>query len=227
MAKLSADLLSQVKSTGLARVTSASTVADAILAVTNRLKVATLVTAQQVLDRTAVAGVVLQGLAQANVLTGKDGTGRPHVSCRTNFFLCTQDQIKAFLAKLSLCTTVEAVQTEYYAFIDEYAINGVIWDNESGWNQRGNQSTWTGNLRADATTGDISISNLTPEKPAVVIQAKSLSAALKVGAAPAAAQTASEPAAPVMKLFNGTPMAPAALLQLGFPQAAIDALPNA
>lgn len=233
MAKLSSSLLPQVKSTGLARVTSAKTVDEAIASVTARVNAVILVTQQQVIDRTAVAGVVLQGLAQANVLTGKDGSGRPHVSVRTNFFLATKGEVNAFLTKLPMCQSVEAVLTEYYAFIDQHSINGVIWDNEESWNHRGNQSTWSGYLRVDAWTGDVSISGLVPEKPAVVIRAKPLSAALSVGNAPAIpapnapAPAPQAPTAPVMKSFNGAAYSVADLLAAGWQQAAIDALPNA
>lgn len=174
MAKLSSELLPQVKSTGLARITNATSVVEAIATVKQRLLSATLVSVQDVLNRSAVAGVVLQGAAQANVLTGKDGTGRPHIAVRTNFMLANGVQINGFLANLSQMTTIEDVQEAYYAFLDEHTINGVIWDNEASWEQRGNQGKWSGYLRADATTGDVSISGLTPEKPQHVIRAKEI-----------------------------------------------------
>lgn len=235
MAKLNSAHLSKVQTSGLARVSRVSTVLEAVTAIKSRLALATLVTVQQVLDRTAVSGVVLAGLAQANVLTGSDGTGRPHCSVRSNFYLCTQAEIDTFVAGLAGLGTVEEVQTAYYAFVDEFAINGVIWDNETAWSQRGNQGTFTGYLRADGTTGDVSISGLTAEKPTVVLAAKkmpSLSASIPVAPsvnipAPSGMPTPPAPQAPAMKAYNGTAYSPADLLAAGWQQAAIDALPNA
>lgn len=237
MAKLQSVHLSKVQTSGLARVGKAASVVDAVTAIKSRLALATLVTVQQVLDRTAVSGVVLAGLAQANVLTGADGTGRPHCSVRSNFYLCTQADIDTFIAGLASLQTVEEVQAAYYSFVDEYAINGVIWDNEESWKQRGNQGTFTGYLRADGTTGDVSISGLTAEKPAVVLAAKkmpSLNASIPVSTPsgiPAPPQAGSvpppPPAAPAMKLLNGTAYSAADLLANNYTQAQIDALPNA
>lgn len=236
MAKLQSVHLSKVQTSGLARVGKAASVVDAVTAIKSRLALATLVTVQQVLDRTAVSGVVLAGLAQANVLTGADGTGRPHCSVRSNFYLCTQADIDTFIAGLASLQTVEEVQAAYYSFVDEYAINGVIWDNEESWKQRGNQGTFTGYLRADGTTGDVSISGLTAEKPAVVLAAKkmpSLNASIPVAPAasvpppPQAGSVPPPPPAPAMKLLNGTAYSAADLLANNYTQAQIDALPNA
>jgi hypothetical protein len=237
MAKLASVHLSKVQTGGLARVSKVGTVAEAVTAVTNRIKAATLVTVQQVLDRTAVAGVVLSGLAQANVLTGADGSGKPHVSVRSNFFLATQTECDAFVASLSTLQTVEAVQAAYYEFIDNHSINGVVWQGEPAWEQRSNQGTFTGFLRADAVTGDVSISGITAEKPTAVLQAKklpSLSASIPVAPAsgmpaPPQAGAPTPPPAPqpTMKLVNGTAYSPSDLLAGGWSQAAIDELPNA
>ena len=235
MAKLQTVHLSKVQTSGLARVGKAASAADAVIAIKARLNLATLITVQQVLDRTAVSGVVLAGLAQANVLTGADGTGRPHCSVRSNFYLCTQADIDTFVAGLAALQSVDQVQAAYYAFVDEFAINGVIWDNETAWAQRGNQGTFTGYLRADATTGDVSISGLTAEKPAVVLAAKkmpSLSASIPVQGASIPTSTGmptppAAPQAPVMKLYNGAAYSAADLLANGWQQSAIDALPNA
>jgi len=236
MAKLQTVHLSKVQTSGLARVGKAASAADAAIAIKARLNLATLVTVQQVLDRTAVSGVVLAGLAQANVLTGADGTGRPHCAVRSNFYLCTQADIDTFVASLAALQSVDQVQAAYYAFVDEFAINGVIWDNETAWSQRGNQGTFTGYLRADATTGDVSISGLTAEKPAVVLAAKkmpSLSASIPVAPSaniptPSGMPTPPPaPQAPAMKAYNGTAYSPADLLAAGWQQSAIDALPNA
>ncbi|RUP42165.1 MAG: hypothetical protein EKK63_02385 [Acinetobacter sp.] len=174
MAKLSSDLLSQVKTASLARITNATSVAEAIATVKQRLASATLVSPQDVINRSAVSGVVLQGSAQANVLTGKDGSGRPHIAVRTNFFLCTPAVISTFTAGLSTMDSIEDVQNAYYGFIDAHCINGVIWDNEPAWESRGNQGKWSGYLRADATTGDVSIAGLAPEKPQHVIKARAI-----------------------------------------------------
>jgi len=174
MAKISSELLPKIKSSSLARITNATSVAEAIATVKQRLASATLVSEQNVIDRSAVSGVVLQGAAQANVLTGKDGSGRPHIAVRTNFFLCNPVIIQQFVAGLATMTTVEDVQEAYYSFIDNHCINGVIWDNEASWESRGNQGKWSGYLRADATTGDVSISGLTPEKPQNVIKARAI-----------------------------------------------------
>ncbi len=237
MAKLASVHLSKVQTSSLARVSKVNTVAEAITAVANRVKSATLISVQNVLDRTAVAGVVLSGLAQANILTGADGTGKPHVSVRSNFFLATQAECDAFIASLSTLQTVEAVQQAYYAFIDNHSVNGVIWEGEPAWEQRSNQGTFTGYLRADAVTGDVSISGITAEKPTAVLHAKklpSLSASIPVAGTPVAgipqapgAPTTPAPQAPVMKLYNGTAYSAADLLANGWQQSAIDALPNA
>jgi len=235
MAKLASVHLSKIQSSGLARVSKVGSVAEAVTAVTNRVKAATLITVQQVLDRTAVAGVVLSGLAQANILTGADGTGKPHVSVRSNFFLATQAECDAFVASLSTLQTVEAVQAAYYEFIDNHSVNGVIWEGEPAWEQRSNQGTFTGFLRADAVTGDVSISGITAEKPTAVLHAKklpSLNASIPVAPAsgiPAPSGIPTPPPAPqpTMKLLNGTAYSVSDLLAGGWAQSAIDALPNA
>ena len=233
MAKLASVHLSKVQTSGLARVSKVNTVAEAITAVVNRVKSATLISVQNVLDRTAVAGVVLSGLAQANILTGADGTGKPHVSVRSNFFLATQAECDAFTASLSTLQTVEAVQQAYYAFIDNHSVNGVIWEGEPAWEQRSNQGTFTGYLRADAVTGDVSISGITAEKPTAVLHAKrlpSLSASIPVAPAtniPPASGIPTPPPVPAMKLINGTAYSVADLLANNYKQAQIDELPNA
>jgi hypothetical protein len=236
MAKLESSLLPKIKSSSLARVKNVTTVAEAVKAVCDRARMLTLIPVQAVLDRHAVAGVVPQGLPNAQVLTGKDGSGRPHVSVRTNFALATAEQIEQFCAGVSTMQTIDAVQEAYYSFIDEVSIPLVVWDNEPGWAQRASNSSWTGTLRADAVTGNVSISGATPEKPAVTHNAKKLDAALAVGTPamnaapiPPAPGTPTPPPAPqpVMKLFNGTPYSVADLLANNWSQAAIDALPNA
>jgi hypothetical protein len=174
MAKISSSLLPKVQSTSLGRVTNATSVEEAIATVKQRLASATLVTEQNVIDRSAVSGVILQGAAQANVLTGKDGSGRPHIAVRTNFYLCTPVIIQQFVTGLATMTTIEDVLNAYYGFIDNHCINGVIWDNEASWESRGNQGKWSGYLRADATTGDVSISGLAPEKAQNVIKARAI-----------------------------------------------------
>lgn len=234
MAKLESSLLPQVKSSSLARVKSVTTVAEAVKAVCDRARMLTLIPVQAVLDRHAVAGVVPQGLPNAQVLTGKDGSGRPHVSVRTNFALCTADQVEQFCTGVSSMQSIDQVQEAYYSFIDEVSIPLVVWDNEPSWSQRGASSTWTGTLRADAVTGNVSISNAMPEKPAHTHNAKKLVAVLAVGTAPSAPippapgnAPAPPPPAPVMKMFNGTPYSVQDLLGNNWAQSAIDALPNA
>lgn len=235
MAKLATDLLPKVKTSSLARVTNSTTVAEAIAAVCQRARSLTLITSQHVLDRVAVSGAIPQGLATAKVLTGKDGSGRPHVSVRTNFALATAEQVEQFCAGVSSMTSIDDVQQAYYSLVDEVSVPLVVWDNEPAWEQRSSNSAWSGTLRADAVTGNVSISNAMPEKPSMVIKAKSLNAALAVGNAPSAPippapgnAPAPPPPAPVaMKMVNGTPYSVAGLLGNGWQQSAIDALPNA
>ena len=240
MAKLSSNLLPQIKSAGLARVTKAGSVVEAVATVASRVRALTLITAQHVIDRTAVAGVVLSGLATAKELRGKDETGKPHVTVRSNFALCTSSEIEAFIASLSTIPTIEGVQQAYYSFIDEVVVNGTIWEGESLFAIRTSvQGTLAGFLRADPETGDVSISGLVAEKPTTVLQAKklpSLNASIPVapvaGTVPQAPgaptpPTPSAPQAPVMKVLNGTAYSQSDLLNSGWAQTQIDALPNA
>ena len=247
MAKLASNLLSQVKTSSLARVTKATSIAEAIATVALRVRSLTLITSQNVIDRLAVAGVVLSGLSQANTLTGADGSGKPHVSVRTNFALCTVQEIEAFVASLSTIPTIDGVQQAYYDFIDTYVINGVIWEGESCWeNRKSYQGTFSGFLRADGTTGDISISGIVAEKPGLVLQAKklpSLNASIPVApvaSVPPPPQAGAVPPppppnGPVMKQYNGAVYSSTDLISTymssGYTadqaKSAVDALPNA
>lgn len=237
MPKLSEELLKQVRSTQLPRVTDAKTVSEAVAFVVERVEAFILISPEMVLSRAAVEGIVPQGLARATVLTGKEGTGRPHVSVRTNFGFANKAQIEEFCANVAKFKTIQEVQEAYYGFIDAISIPMVIWDNEPSWMHRTSSSTWTGKLRSDSVTGNVSISEAVPEKPTLVIKAKkpTLNASIPVGNAiptpPApdapAPPPAPAPAAPVMKNFNGAVYSVADLLAAKWSQAAIDALPNA
>lgn len=237
MAKLSSGLLPKVKSGALLRITKAETVAEAIATVTQRVQAATLISEKDVLDRASVSGIVLQGGASAKVLTGKDGNGRPHVSLRTQFLLATKEQCASFLASVVSFTSIEDVQEAYYGFIDEHGISAVIWDNEPCWALYSTPGlTFSGYLRCDAVTGDVSIAGITPEKPARVIKARTLTledsapedkAETGIPTPPNKNSVPTPPKKAISKLIEGNVYTVESLLGAGWTQDAIDALPNA
>ena len=229
MAKLSQVSLSQVASSGLARINATTTVAEFLTAAQARINALTWVSEADVIAQRPVSGIIPQGGATANVLTGKDGLGKAHVSLRNQVCLGTKADGAAIMAALtgaSASATLEQLREMYYAAIDAVSVQLTVWQDSEpkAWDAvRSGRSSFTAFLRADSRTGDVSLQGATPESVtnAIVIPTRRIETAMPDGDAVLTPPVTG----PVMKSFAGGVHTVQALLDLGLPQATIDALP--
>lgn len=233
------------------RIKSAQSTLEAVAIATAKVRNLRLITVEQVLNRAKVGEIVLIGGQNANILTGKAGNGKPHVSLRTQYALATPEECAAFIKGLNVLPTVEAVQEAWYRFQEQHVIPAVAWEGEKCFEDRDYadlSARFSGTLRADSVTGNVSIAGLTrtdvATKPTAVAKASTFLDALlgsseqiagvpapspapaPAPAAPAAPAPAAAPA-PTMKMVNGQAFSTADLLAAGWTAEQVAGLPNA
>lgn len=201
-------VLASVKANNLPRINDAVTAAEVIATATERINALYWVGEADIIGRKRLSGIIPQGGATANVLTGKDGTGKAHVSLRTQVAFGTKAEGAKFLASLAIMAataTVEDLKNAYYGFTDEVNIPLVIWketEADAYKAARSGRGTFSATLRVQTSgeaEGEISLSGAETETDTDVVaipQRKAVSGT----AMP-------DPVAPVAKLkvFNGVP----------------------
>lgn len=227
MAVLSSAAKAQVVSNSLPRINSATSVVELLQIAATRVNSMCWASEAQVLAGKRLSGIIPQGGNSANVLTGKNGLGKAHVSLKTQVGLCavapkegqTSAEGLAFLQSLNAAAptaTLEQLREMYYQFVDGVTIPLVVWQDtepEVFKAVTSGRGKYTGTLRADGDTGNVSFGNASVEEDVDVTPLpKRIATSI---AAPAT------PAAPAMRMFNGMPIAESALQAFGVDFAAL------
>ena len=219
MAVLSSAAKAQVVSNSLPKVNSATSVVEALQTITTRVNSMCWVSEAQALAGKRLSGIIPQGGNSANVLTGRNGAGKAHVSLKTQVGLGSVATGTAFLQSLNAAAptaTLEQVRELYYQFIDSVTIPLVVWQDTEPEVFRAVTSgggTYTGTLRCDGVTGNVSFGNASVEEDVDVTPLPR-----RIATSIAAPAT---PTAPAMRMFNGMPIAESALQALGVDFAAL------
>lgn len=203
-----ATVLASVKANNLPRVNDATTAAELLATVAERINALYWVNEADIIGRKRLSGIIPQGGATATVLRGKDETGKAHVSLRTQVAFGSKAEGAKFLTTLATMVataSVEDLKQAYYDFVDEVNVPLVVWEEsepEAYKAARSGRGTFSATLRVQTSgeaEGEISLSGAEAETDTEVTVIPSRT---KASGTVMPEPTATAP----KKLFNGTPL---------------------